>query len=400
MLELGIVGKPNTGKSTFFNAVTLSDAPTAGYPFTTVDANIGVTYVRNECPCQEFDVECNPQNSRCVDGTRYVPTRIIDVAGLVKGSYMGKGLGNQFLDNLRRAAVLIHLVDAAGSTDAEGEPCPPGSYDPVEDVGFLEDEIDQWLRNILSKGWSRFARETRLESRNLASSIAERLSGLGIKRNHVLAALRSVELDRDSPDEWTEEDLSSFASELRRVSKPIMLCANKVDLSAAKENVDRLSELDLLTVPTSAESELALRRADEKGLISYEPGGNSFEVLEEGKLNEDQMRALDSIGDLLRKWGSTGVQKVVDEAIYNLLNMIVVYPVDDENKLTDKKENVLPDAFLVSEGTTAREFAYQIHSDLGDSFIHGVDARTKRRIGEDYRLKNGDVIRIVAAAGR
>jgi len=400
MLELGLVGKPNTGKSTFFNAATLANVPVAGYPFTTIDANVGVTYVRSKCPCRDFGVKCNPMNSRCVDGTRYVPVRMIDVAGLVEGAYMGRGLGNKFLDNLRMAAALIHVVDASGSTDPEGRPCPPGTHDPLSDVKFLENEIDRWLLGIIAKGWGKFIRQTKLEGKNLEASIAERLSGLGIKRHHVSSAMRTSKVDRDNPDKWAEEDLQHFASELRRISKPIMIAANKADVPQARRNVERLRATGRLTIPTSSEAELVLRRAAEKNLIEYSPGNGDFKILKPDAMDERQLRALESIRKVLREWGSTGVQQVIDRAVYDLLDMIVVYPVDDEDKLTDKKGNVLPDAFLVPSGTTAKEFAYLIHTELGESFIYAIDARTKRRVGEDYILKNGDVIRVVAAKGR
>lgn len=400
MLELGLVGKPNTGKTTFFNAATLANAPVAGYPFTTIDANIGVTYVRNECPCQELDTDCNPKNSRCVNGTRYVPIRAIDVAGLVKGAYEGRGLGNQFLDNLRMASVLIHLIDAGGATNSEGESVPPGSHDPIDDVEFLENEIDQWLSGILSEGWSRFARKLKLEGESMSKAIAERLSGLGIDREQVSSALRSTELDVNSPEKWSEDDIFLLAQSLRKTSKPMMLAANKIDIPEAKENFERLSELDYPVVPMSCEAELVLRRAAEKELIDYSPGEEEFEIINKDKMNKKQKSALDSVRKLLQKWGSTGVQDAIDKAIYSLLKMIVVYPVDNENKLSDAKGNVLPDAILVPKGTTAREFAYEIHSDLGDSFIHAIDARSNRRIGENYKLKNGDIIKIVAAKGR
>lgn len=400
MLELGLVGKPNTGKTTFFNAATLADAPMAGYPFTTIDANIGVTYIRSKCPCQDFDVECDPKNSRCVDGTRYVPVRVIDVAGLVEGAYKGKGLGNQFLDNLRMASVLVHLIDAAGSTNAEGEPVSPGSHNPVNDVGFLENEFDQWLSDILSEGWSRFMRKTQLEKGDISKAIAERVSGLGIDRQDVSSALRKADIDSDSPESWSDDDILEFSKKLREISKPILLGANKIDIEGAKENYERLSELDYPVVPMSAESELALRRAEDKDLIDYSPGNSDFGIIKGESLNEDQRNALESVREILKEWGSTGVQDAIDEAIYELLGMIVVYPVDDENKLTDTKGNVLPDAFLVPESTTAKEFAYEIHSDLGDTFLHAIDARTNRRIGENYELENQDIIRIVSSKGR
>jgi len=400
MLELGLVGKPNTGKTTFFNAATLANAPVASYPFTTIDANVGVTYVRSPCPCRELKVTCNPQNSKCVDGVRYVPIRMIDVAGLVEGAHMGRGLGNRFLDNLRMAAALVHIIDAAGATDAEGKPCPPGTHDPVQDIDFLEVEIAAWLRGLLIKDWPKFARRAKYEELDLVKEIAGRFSGLGIKESHVALAFREAGVDRSDPERWSDDDLLRFVAEVRKASKPIMIAANKADVPAAEPNIERLRQRGYLVVPTCSEAELILRRADEKGLMRYEPGSGNFEILKPESLNEQQRKALKMIQALLKKWGSTGVQQVVDKVVYELLNLIVVYPVDDEHKLTDKKGNVLPDAYLVPKGTTAREFAYVIHTDLGESFIYAIDVRTKRRLGEDYELEGGDVIRIVAAKGR
>ncbi len=400
MLELGLVGKPNTGKTTFFNAATLANAPVAGYPFTTIDANVGVTYVRSPCPCRELKATCNPQNSKCIDGIRYVPVRMIDVAGLVEGAHMGLGLGNRFLDNLRMAAALIHIIDAAGSTDAAGKPCPPSTHDPVDDIDFLEVEIAAWMRGLLAKDWPKFARRAKYEELDLVKEIARRLSGLGINEGHVAQAFRKADVDRSNPDRWTDDDLLRFVAEVRKVSKPIMIAANKADVPAAEPNIERLRRRGYLVVPTCSEAELILRRASEKGIVRYDPGGGDFEVLRPDALTEQQARALEMTRKLLKKWGSTGVQQAVDRAIYELLNLIVVYPVDDEHKLTDKKGNVLPDAFLVPKGTAAREFAYTVHTELGESFIHAIDARTKRRLGEEHVLSDRDVIRIVAAKGR
>ncbi|MGC8816455.1 MAG: redox-regulated ATPase YchF [Candidatus Hadarchaeum sp.] len=400
MLELGLVGKPNTGKTTFFNAVTLANAPVAGYPFTTIDANVGVTYVRSKCPCREFNVVCNPQNSKCINGVRHVPVRIIDVAGLVEGAHMGRGLGNRFLDNLRMAAALIHIIDASGATDAEGRPCPPGTHDPLKDIDFLEVEIAMWIRGLLAKDWPKFARRAKYEKLDLVKEITNRLSGLGVKHGHVYGAFKLAALDQSNPEKWTADDLLRFVAELRKVSKPIMIAANKADVSTADENIARLRKRGYIVVPTCAEAELVLRRAAEKGIVEYHPGDSEFKLLKPELLNEQQKMALEKISALLKKFGSTGVQQVVDRAVYELLNLIVVYPVDDEHKLTDKNGNVLPDAFLVRKGTTAREFAYTIHTDLGEAFLYAIDARTKRRLGEDYELKDRDIIKIVSSRGR
>ncbi|MEM1981887.1 MAG: redox-regulated ATPase YchF [Candidatus Hadarchaeales archaeon] len=392
MIELGLVGKPNTGKSTFFNAVTLANVPMANYPFTTIEPNVGVAYVRGKCPCVEFGVKCHPRNSTCMGGVRYIPVRIIDVAGLVKGAHQGKGLGNRFLDSLRMASALLHVVDAAGSTDENGRPCPPGTHDPLEDLAFLEEEIDLWLCGILERGWKKFTRTVELRGEDLEKELSRRLSGLGITEEQVSLALQRAPLDPSHPLE--------LARELRKLSKPIMVVANKADLEPAQRNVERMRAAGYVVVPVSSEAELLLRRAAVKGLISYRPGDSSFSILKPEVLTPEQLKALEAVKRYLEKWGSTGVQECLDTAVYKFLNLIAVYPVEDENKLTDKEGNVLPDAFLVPRGTTARQLAYKIHTELGESFLYAIDARTKRRVGEDYQLKDGDVISIVAAKGR
>ncbi|MEM3184181.1 MAG: redox-regulated ATPase YchF [Candidatus Hadarchaeales archaeon] len=398
-MEIGLVGKPNSGKTTFFNAATLLNAPVADYPFTTIEANIGVTYIRRPCPCRELNVKCNPQNSMCINGTRFIPVRIIDVAGLVEGAHEGRGLGNKFLDDLRMAAALLHIVDASGSTDKEGRVCEPGSHDPLEDVKFLENEIRMWIKGILAKDWKSFARRTKYQRLDLAKEIARIMTGLGITEEQVIEAIKKAGVDRGDPEKWSDEDLLSFAGELQKVSKPMIIVANKCDVPTAEKNIERLKHAGYLTVPASAEAELILRRAAEKDIISYQPGDPSFIIKHPEKLTDLQKSALERVKKLMEKFGGTGVQQAIEIAVRDLLELIVVYPVSDENKFADKNGNVLPDAFLVRRGTTVREFAYKIHTDLGETFLYAVDAKTKRRIGEDYELKEGDVIKIVATKG-
>lgn len=398
---MGIVGKPNVGKSTFFSAATLAIVNIASYPFTTIKPNRGVAYLRTECVCKEFGVEDTPINSLCIDGIRLIPVELIDCAGLVPDAWKGRGLGNQFLDEIRKADALIHVLDAAGTTDLEGRVVKPGSHDPLKDVSFLEREITMWIVQILKKGWSRLARTVEAGRRDFSIALEEKLSGLAIKRSHILEALRLTNLDGEKPTRWSEDDLITFADSLRRLSKPMLLVANKIDLPSAEENFERLKDLEYPVVPCCAEAELALRRAAEKGLIRYVPGDSDFTVLKPEELTGAQKKALKIIRErVLEKYGGTGVQDAINSAFFKLLKMIVIYPVEDPEKLTDHKGKVLPEARLVPYGTTARELAYKIHTELGDSFIYAIDARSKRRLGESYILKNRDVISIVSAKKR
>jgi hypothetical protein len=397
-MQIGIVGKPNVGKSTFFNAATDAHAEIANYPFTTIDANRGVMYVNKPCPCKEFNVTCTPHNSKCINGTRFVPIEAIDVAGLVPDAHKGKGLGNKFLDDLRQAHALIHIVDGSGGTDAEGNLCGLGEYDPLNDVEFLEKEITFWLDGIIKKSWEAIARRCELEGKKIEFMLEEKLTGLGIKAEHIHYAITTLGLDYSKPSKWNDQEILNLSDYVRKISKPMLIAFNKCDIATDEflKKADELRKKDYIVVPTSAESELALSNASKKELIEYKPGSKEFIIKKESELTEKQIKALNYIKThVLQKYESTGIQQCIEEAV-RMLNLIVVYPVEDETHLTDKEGRILPDAHFMKKESTAKDLAYKVHTDLGDHFIRAIDARTHRVIGADHKLKDGDVIRIVA----
>ncbi|WP_283389814.1 redox-regulated ATPase YchF [Methanobrevibacter woesei] len=393
MLQIAVTGKPNVGKSSFFNSATSSSVEMANYPFTTIDANKAVAHVVSDCPCKELDVTCNPRNSICIDGKRLIPVELIDVAGLVPGAHEGKGLGNKFLDDLMQAKVLIHVIDASGSTNAEGQPVEAGSHDPLDDLEFMEHEIVMWMYGILNRNWSRLVRKIEAEKLDIAKVIFDQLSGTGISLEDIIEAKRTVNPDYTK---WDEEEFIKLTRNILRIAKPMLIIANKADLPTSEENIKRIKEKYPNVIPTSAESEIALVKAAESGLIKYTSGDSDFEILKEDELSPNQLKALEYIRtNILEKYGSTGVQQALNEAIFNLLNMIVVYPVEDEHKYTDQKGNVLPDAILIPKGSVPRELAYMVHSDIGDNFMHAVDARKNMRVASDYELSDNDIISII-----
>jgi ribosome-binding ATPase len=398
-ITIGIVGKPNVGKSTFFTAATEAEAEVGNYPFTTIDENRGVAHVEVPCPHTEKGAPCNPAHGHCKDGKRFVPIEVIDVAGLVPDAHLGKGLGNKFLDTLRQADALLHVVDLAGATDAEGNPVPPGTHDPLDDIRFLEKELDHWIKGILSEKWDRTAREIKAQGK-ATTGITERLSGLGVREAHVSVALKEAGLDTARIEAWAEEELLALAGALRRRAKPVLVVGNKadqVDLQQRGKVSSWCRDHQQPFIAASAEAELALSRAARSGMIAYTSGQRNFKINNPEKLDPKRKNALEYIHNhVLEPLGGTGVTKAVTAAARDLLDLIVAYPVEDDDKWTDKQGRVLPDAFLVPKGTTAKGFAYKVHSDFGDKFVRAIDARKHRAIGADQEIEDGAVIKIVA----
>ena len=395
---IGLVGKPNSGKSTFFKACTLAEVEIANYPFTTIKANEGVGFVRVKCPEGEIEIlkdagkTCNPNHGFCLNGERFVPVKLIDVAGLVPEAHKGKGRGNEFLNDLREADLLVHILDASGKTDAQGNATE--NYDVCEDVRFLENEIEMWIYGILEKNWQVLVRKSM--NSKLSLVLAEQLSGLKINEEDVEHVMNKLKLDENGRG-WIKKNILEFVKEIRKKSKPIIIAANKADRKEARENIGRLKKEfpDSLIIHCSAESELALREAAKDKLIDYVPGDKDFKII--GDLNEQQKNALEIIKkDVLDVYGGTGVQDVLNEAVFKFLKYITVFPVENEHHFSDKKENILPDAYLLASGSTALDLAYAIHSDIGESFVSAIDARTGKKLGKDSELKNRDIVKIMA----
>ena len=389
---IGLVGKPSVGKSTFFKAATLAEVEIASYPFTTIKANHGVGYVKVDCIDKEFDAQCNPNHGFCIDHKRFVPIDLMDVAGLVPGASEGKGLGNQFLDDLRQADVFIHIVDSSGETDIEGKPTK--NYDPCEDIRFLEEELGNWYYNILKKVWRGFARKTEMEKSKFSEAVAKQFSGLKVDEFLVKDVLLKLGLP-EKPTMWSEDQVKRFAGALRNISKPMIIASNKCDCENSKANIEKMKKEfpNLLIYPCSADSELALRQATKAEMIEYIPGEKKFNILKE--LTEKQMGALDKIKkNVLDIYDGTGVQEILNASIFDLLKYIAIFPAS-ANKLGDSKGNILPDCFLLPGGSTALDFAFYLHTDFGKNFIKAIDARTKRALGKDYKLKNRDTLEIV-----
>ncbi|MHA1345679.1 MAG: redox-regulated ATPase YchF [Candidatus Heimdallarchaeaceae archaeon] len=395
---VGIVGKPSCGKSTFLNALTMVDAKVGDYPFTTVKPNRGTAYVRSPCVCRIHNVEDNPKNSKCEDGIRFLPVHFLDVAGLVPGASEGRGLGNKFLDDLRQADVLLHIVDASGSLDAEGNPIEKGSWDPLSDVVFLDNEIDAWILDIIQRDYVTMKKKAMAEKLYLSKLLHEKLTGLAVKKYNIDEAIRDVGIIDDDASTW-DDKLTELVTAIRKRAKPMVIVANKIDQPKAEDNLKKLQEkLRTDIFPAAALAEVFLRSEQEKGNISYNRGDSTYQILDQEKLGDQKKLLLEKIDEsLLKKYGSTGVQAILSHVVFNLLNMIVVYPVEDTSKLADKSGNVLPDAYLVPKGTTTIEFAARVHTDFAKNFIHGQLAPSGRRIGSDYELKNNDIIKIVSA---
>ena len=373
------------------------DVAIANYPFTTIKPNSGIGFVKIDCVDKELGIQCNPRVGYCIQNKRFVPVQILDVAGLVPGAHEGKGLGLEFLNDLSQADALIHIVDFSGSLNENGEPVEKGSYDPANDIKFLEHELDMWYFQIFQKVWRKFSFTINQTKENVVRAIATQFSGLKVTEDMVSAKMKKLNLLDKPVLSWSEHELKDLTRELRQATKPIIIAANKIDIPGAYENYTRIKEQfkNYIIIPCSAESELALKEAARHGLIEYFPGDNFFKVLHEEKLTEKQTKALNFIKiNVLEKYKSTGVQEVINSSVFDLLKYIAVFP-GGVFQLEDSEGRKLADCFLMPPGTTAISFAYHLHTDLGEGFIRAINVKTKISMKKDQELKHRDVIEIV-----
>ncbi len=387
MLKIGLIGKPNAGKSTLFSAITSIDVDIANYPFTTIKPNVGISFIKDKCPENEITAKCNPREGRCAEGIRYIPVEIIDVPGLIEGASEGKGMGNEFLDNVRDADIIINLFDVSGMTDLEGN-LSENKHDPKEDVKFVYREIVNWMNGKISKDWQKFSRKEDNSPERLEVKMLQKAATFGLNEKDVIFIMTREKFP-DKLIHWGNDDINRFSEAILKYAKPVFNIGNKSDLLTEEALKEFSGEETNYLI--SAQYELLIEKAFNNGYISSD--GNDFTFT--AKSGEAQKTVLNEI---MLKYKSGSIMRFYDvlTAIIKSLGYIVVYPVLDETRWEDKNGNVLPDAYLMKEGDTALDLAYKIHTDIGKNFIRAVNGRTKRIIGKDYKLLNNDVIKVIS----
>ncbi len=400
--RIALIGKTNAGKTTIFDTATGINAPIGNYSFTTKEPIVGITYVTSPCVHKEFGVNDNPINSKCIAGWRYIPIELMDMPGLIKGASGGRGLGTKFLAVAATSDAFLHVVDASGSIDEEGKIAEPGSGNPLLDYEEIEGEIIQWYKGILENNMEKIIKKIDESKTEMGAfnAIYEVLAGIKVTKDHIMQALNEIGKSPFDIKSMNDQEMWSLASKIREISKPTLVMANKMDVVTSEKGFRDLKETlkDKIVVPVSGNYELILKKGVERKALEYNAAEENYIVKDAGLLRPEEKKALDFVNKFsMKEIMRTGIQFAINVATFKLLRMNVVYPVADINKLSDKKGHVLPDAMLVPDGTTVKDLAAQIHTDLAKGLLYAVDARTGLRLPPTYKVKDRDVINIVSA---
>ncbi|KAL0587653.1 hypothetical protein ABG067_002672 [Albugo candida] len=415
---IGCVGKPSAGKSTFFNAVTDGKAKTGNFPFTTIEPNEGITYFMSQCPCvaKNKSSVCQPRYGKCVQGTRHIPIKLLDVAGLIPGASEGAGLGNKFLDDLRHANVLMHIIDVSGRTNEKGEETI--GYDPINDAEWLTREIHSWIYTNLHKRWNTIARRHQATKSTLLKTFLNQLSGYGASASLIGPMLDQLGYkDPCDLSTWSDREIAGLVSQFMSDRFPTILVLNKVDHGGETDkNIERIVEKygSNHCFVCSAAAECFLRAAVKQRYIDYEPGSMFFSTAEDeaqtgstesgsaSLIPADTKIAnrLAKVSDMvLFRYGSTGVRAAINAAV-QACDVVVVYPVKSLKKFSTNPngKGVFGDAILIKRDSTIRELAFRVSQNVGYHFAF-AEGEDGRKLAEDDPIVQDKMIIKITTTG-
>ncbi len=375
-MKIAVVGLPNKGKSTFFSVLTEQEVAIANYPFTTIDPNQGIGFLVVDCACRYFNVKCNPR-TKCVEGKRFVPIIVVDIAGIVKDAHIGKGLGNYFLDRVRDSDAIIQVIDISGGTDLGGNMVKDFSADPLKEIEVFRDEFIAWCYDILNKNSRKIMHEG-------VDELTRVLSGMNMSKSDVIKMLKVLGYQNGfSCDEQTLRNIASYVFD----SKPLMIIANKYDAGRGRENYQRLKTAYPNSVPYIGIAELYAKRLEKSGCLRIT---DRIEILDWNAGDKNKLSVIEKVFKEIKP-----SHAILSDFLINQQGFKVVFPVEDEKRLSDKKGNVLPDALLLSPEATVYELAEKIHTELAKKLISAIDVKKGVHVAKDAVLKHGDVIKLI-----
>ncbi|CAG8978198.1 hypothetical protein HYALB_00011433 [Hymenoscyphus albidus] len=399
---IGLVGKPSSGKSSTLNSLTDASSKVGNFPFTTIDPQRAIGYLQIDCPCARFNVSyrCKPNYGACIEGRRSVPIELLDVAGLVPGAHEGKGLGNKFLDDLRHADALVHVVDVSGTTDAEGK--ATRGYDPSQDIVWLRSEIVQWILGNLMQKWGSIKRRHIAVKATAVETLQGQFSGYGSTSAVIARTLEKMAL-KEPLEHWSDETVSKVVNAFTDEKFPTVIALNKIDHADADKNISKIAKMQdpKSIVLCSAISEIFLRKLAKQGFIKYNEGSEFVDTREdliadgdpEGgglkEMDEKLKTRLENLKDMvLYRFGSTGVVQVLSRAA-ELLGLVPVFPVRNVSSFSSGASGsnaVFRDCVLVKRGTTVAECARKV---IGDAPLAYVEGAGGVRVSEDDLVSIG-----------